>query len=302
MQEEYSGTFMDASGEIAYNMTNNYMFRFILQQNEKVLKGLICALLHLQPEEIEHIEITNPINLAGNVTGKEFILDINIILNDRTRINLEMQNANEYNWPERSLSYLCRAFDQLYRGQEYREALPVFHIGFLDFTLFPEHPEFYATYQVLNVKNYFCYSDKFTLSVVDLSKINMATEADKAYRLDYWARLFKAKTWEELKMLVKDNEYLQEAADSIYKANADEIVRQQCEARKEAERYERTLERNLKLLKEDMQVLKEDNSALKEDNSNLKENNSTLRKENMELERKIRELTAMLSKEKMENK
>ena len=96
-------------------------------------------------------------------------------------------------------------------------------------------------------------------------------------------------------MLVKDNEYLQEAADSIYKANADEIVRQQCEARKEAERYERTLERNLKLLKEDMQVLKEDNS-------NLKENNSTLRKENMELERKIRELTAMLSKEKMENK
>ena len=130
----------------------------------------------------------------------------------------------------------------------------------------------------------------------------MATEADKAYRLDYWARLFKAKTWEELKMLVKDNEYLQEAADSIYKANADEIVRQQCEARKEAERYERTLERNLKLLKEDMQVLKEDNSALKEDNSNLKENNSTLRKENVELERKIRELTAMLSKEKMENK
>lgn len=104
MQKEYIGTFMDASGEIAYNMTNNYMFRFILQQNQKVLTGLICALLHLQPEEIESIEITNPINLAGNVTGKEFILDINIILNDRTRINLEMQNANEYNWPERSLS------------------------------------------------------------------------------------------------------------------------------------------------------------------------------------------------------
>lgn len=201
-----------------------------------------------------------------------------------------------YNWPERSLSYLCRAFDQLYKGQEYREALPVFHIGFLDFTLFLEHPEFYATYQMLNVKNYCYYSDKFILSVVDLNKINMATETDKAYRLDYWARLFKAKTWEELKMLVKDNEYLQEAADSIYKANADEIVRQQCEARKEAERYERTLERNIRLLKEDNSTLKRDNSALKEDNSALKEDNSTLRKENMELERKIKELAAQLSK------
>lgn len=82
-------------------------------------------------------------------------------------------------------------------------------------------------------------------------------------------------------MLVKDNEYLQEAADSIYKANADEIVRQQCEARKEAERYERTLERNIRLLKED---------------------NSALKQENAELEKRIRELTAMLSKEEMESK
>ena len=87
MQEEYSGTFMDASGEIAYNMTNTYMFRFILQQNEKVLKGLICALLHLQPEEIEHIEITNPINLAGNVIGKEFILDFWILHYFRNILN-----------------------------------------------------------------------------------------------------------------------------------------------------------------------------------------------------------------------
>ena len=38
---------------IDYNMTNNYMFRYILQSNEKVLRGLICALLHLNPEEIK---------------------------------------------------------------------------------------------------------------------------------------------------------------------------------------------------------------------------------------------------------
>ena len=69
-----------------------------MQQNEKVLKGLICALLHLEPEQIKKIEILNPINLAGDMTGKEFILDINILLNDDTQINLEMQNENEHNW------------------------------------------------------------------------------------------------------------------------------------------------------------------------------------------------------------
>lgn len=154
MQNTHVASFMEAKGVIEYNMTNNYMFRYILQQNKKVLTGLICSLLHLKPEQIISIEITNPIDLAGDITGKEFILDINVMLNDDTLINLEMQVANEHNWPERSLMYLCRSFDQLYRGQEYEEALPVHHIGFLDFTLFPEYPEFYATYRLLNVKNH----------------------------------------------------------------------------------------------------------------------------------------------------
>ena len=258
-------SFMEAEGVIEYNMTNNYMFRFILQKNKKVLKGLICSLLHLKPEQIKSIEITNPINLAGDVTGKEFILDIHVMLNDNTLINLEMQVANEHNWPERSLVYLCRAFDQLYRGQKYEDMLPVIHIGFLDFTLFPEEPEFYATYKMLNVKTHGLYSDKFVLSVVQLNKSQLATEEDKAYGIDHWARLFKAKTWEELKMLAENNEYLEETAESLYRANADEIVRQQCLAREDAERRERTLERDNQRLRAVNETLQEDIEALRKD-------------------------------------
>lgn len=252
MQNKQAASFMEAQGVIEYNMTNNYMFRYILQKNEKVLKGLICSLLHLRPEQIQKVEIKNPINLSGDVSGKEFILDINVMLNDNTLINLEMQVANEYNWPERSLSYLCRSYDQLYSGQDYIEVLPVIHIGFLDFTLHPKEPEFYATYKMLNVKNHLVYSDKFILSVVNLNQIELATKEDKAYNIDYWARIFKARTWEELKMFAKDNEYLQEAAESLYVANADEIVRQQCRAREDAERLQRTLERDNTLLKKQL--------------------------------------------------
>ncbi len=35
-----------------------------------------------------------------------------------------MQIINEGNWVERSLSYLCRTFDSLEKGQNYSEALP----------------------------------------------------------------------------------------------------------------------------------------------------------------------------------
>jgi hypothetical protein len=136
---------------------------------------------------------------------------------------------------------------------------------------------------MLNVRNHFVYSDKFILSVVNLNRIELATDEDKSYDIDYWASIFKAKTWEEIQMLAKDNEYLQEAAESLYVANADEIVRQQCRAREDAERLQRTLERDNKLLKEQL------NSKDKE----LDETRNLLSKERQriaELEAKLAQL------------
>ena len=302
MHNKKTASFLEAKGTIEYNMTNDYMFRYILQKNEKVLRGLICALLHLSPEQIKKVEIMNPIDLAGDITGKEFILDIKVLLNNDKVVNLEMQVRNEHNWPERSLIYLCRAFDQLYRGQKYDEALPVIHIGFVDFTLHEENPEFYATYKLLNVKNHLTYSDKFVLSVVDLNRIDLATEEDKLYKIDYWARIFKAKTWEEMKMLVKDNEYLEETAESIYIANADEIVRQQCLAREDAERRERTLERDNRILKEkyakaqeEKAKAQEEKAKEQEEKNKAKEERDRIQKEKDDLSCHIREQDNMIT-------
>ncbi len=245
MNNQNPASYKEATGIIRYNMTNDYMFRYILEHNEKVLTGLACSLLHLKPEEIKEIRITNPIMQGSNIEDKEFLLDIQVMLNNKKILGLEMQVANEGNWKDRALVYLCRTFDQLSHGQEYDEALPVTHIGFLDFTLFKDNPEFYATNMMLNVKSHRIFNDKFRLSVVDLSKIELATEEDKAWEIDYWARLFKAKTWEELKMLAEKNEFLEEAAQSVYVANEDEIIRQMCRAREDRERHERTVQRNL---------------------------------------------------------
>ena len=38
------------------------------------------------------------------------------------------------------------------------------------------------------------FSSKFKLSVVELNHIELATDEDKAFQIDHWARLFKAKT------------------------------------------------------------------------------------------------------------
>ncbi|MDE6213651.1 MAG: Rpn family recombination-promoting nuclease/putative transposase [Lachnospiraceae bacterium] len=91
--EKISTILQDAHGALPYGMTNDYMFRAVLQSNNKVLRGLICSLLHLAESEVASVVITNPVILGEAVTDKEFRLDINVILNNQTLINLEMQRA-----------------------------------------------------------------------------------------------------------------------------------------------------------------------------------------------------------------
>lgn len=104
-------------------MTNDYMFRAVLQSDNKVLRGLICSLLHLAESEVSAV--------GENV--------------------------------------------------DYREARPAVPISFLDYTLFEDCPEFYASYKLINVKNQQIYSDNLTLYVMDLSCIDLATDERKEH-------------------------------------------------------------------------------------------------------------------------
>ena len=195
--------------------------------------------------DIKSVEITNPIILGEQIDNKQFVLDINITLNNDICLNLELQVINRTNWQDRSLSYLCRMFDQLQRGEDYAESGCAIHIGILDFTLFEEVPEFYACYKMLNVKNHHVFNEKFVLNVLDLKRIDLATEEDRRYEIDCWARMFKAGTWEELRMIAEKNKYMSEAAMAMYELNADEIIRQQCMAREEYNRNEKMMARKL---------------------------------------------------------
>ena len=66
------------------------------------------------------------------------------------------------------LYVLAWSYDNVAKGDEYINVKPVYHIGFLNYTIFPEYPEFYAKYRMMNIKNHNVYTTKFNLYVVDL--------------------------------------------------------------------------------------------------------------------------------------
>ncbi|MBR2408875.1 MAG: Rpn family recombination-promoting nuclease/putative transposase [Lachnospiraceae bacterium] len=229
----------DATGTLEYRLTNDCMFHVVFQKNPKALRGLCASLLHIYPDEIRSVEVLNPLEFKKMPTDKSFVLDLKVMLNDDRILNFEVQVVDEKDWLERSLSYACRTFDQLQKGQSYLDAKPVWHIGFLDYDLENFTPEFFATYKLLNMKNHEIYSDKLTLSVVNLNQIELATEEDRKYGIDHWARLFKATTWEAIKKMAQENEYISSAAETMFESSQDESMRIFMEGVEEANRIRR---------------------------------------------------------------
>ena len=250
--------FKKATGKLKYNLTNDYLFRATLQESPATLREVVRSVLGLSNEKICSVEILNPIILGQNITAKDFILDVRVLLNNNTYVNMEMQVLNHGNWPERSLQYLCRSFDQLNKGGDYLHVKPVIQVCFLNFTLFEENKEFFSTYMFANIKNHRIYSDKLKLLVVDLTCIELATEEDKNRHTDRLAKLFKATTWEEIKMLASNNTMIENAAETIYRLSADEAIREQCEAREDYYRLQRTVQKELEQSREELEQSREE--------------------------------------------
>ncbi len=276
---EFTGKdYLNATGPVEVGMTNDYMFRIVFQQNKFALKGLLSSVLHLNPDSITDIEIQNVVTPGVSISDKEYRMDILLTLNDGIVINIEMQLNNYGNWQFRSVAYVCREYDNINRGEDYKKVLPVYHIGFIDFTLFKDHPEFCATYQLRNAKDNFLYTDRINLIVIELNHEELATQDDIDYGITEWVRLFKSKTWEELKMVAQNNECMSSAVESLYLSNTDENIRKVARERDDFLRYQAKREETIKELTDENAALTNENAALTDENASLTDEITRLRK------------------------
>ncbi|MDE7239274.1 MAG: Rpn family recombination-promoting nuclease/putative transposase [Lachnospiraceae bacterium] len=266
----------DRSGKLPFTLTNDYMFRVAFQMDETILRSLLCSLLDLAPTEVHSIVIKNALVPGATIEDKDTVLDIRLILNNNSLINLEMQIKNEGNWPERSLCYLCRAFDNLDKGAPYLDVTPAHHIGILNFSLPHVQKQFYSHYFMINETTQEIFSDKLRLSVLNLTQTALATEHDRQSGLTRWAAAFKATTWEEFQMLAEEDVLFQKVSDALYLLSENREIAEQCRRMHEAEarrKHWEKLEENYATLEK---AFEEKKRALAEQESVLAEKESAL--------------------------
>ncbi|WP_207638137.1 hypothetical protein, partial [Butyrivibrio fibrisolvens] len=79
----------------------------------------------------------------------------------------------------------------------------------------------------------------------ELNHTEMATEEDKKHKIDTWAKLFKATTWEEIKMITSTNPSMNSTAEEIFAANSDFMIAEQCRVREDNIIHERRMKEAL---------------------------------------------------------
>ena len=223
---------LDETGDLPVPMTNDYMFKAVCQEDNFALKSLICAVLHKDEEEVKSAIVGNPILLGKAIDEKEYILDAKVELNDNMLLDLELQVLNDHDWPERSLHYLCRIFDSLHRGENYKDSKAAMHIGILDFKLHEDSP-LLESYLLMDKLNHRVYTEKFQIHIMTLKEADKPGSEDVRFHTNVWAKYFAARTWEDLKMLAQKDKGVASAITTAHRLWQEDEIKARAIARED---------------------------------------------------------------------
>ena len=142
-----------------------------VMENETVRKHFISDVLSIPLRDIQSVRILNPFLWKRYKKQKLGILDIQLELNNNTKINIEIQLKQMLDWKKRSVFYLAKMFTaDLRRGEDYDKAKRCIVITILDFELEDCVSNDYHNVYMLRNKNGILYTDVLELHTIELKK------------------------------------------------------------------------------------------------------------------------------------
>ena len=124
------------------NPLDDYFFFKVMGQkgDEKQLLGFLNAVFgRTGKEQIESVEILENKSFPKEIdSGKSCVLDVLAVLQDGTKVNIEVQLGNKGNIDRRSLYYWSRVYSSsLKKGQDFKELPNAAAINILGFNFLP---------------------------------------------------------------------------------------------------------------------------------------------------------------------
>ncbi len=211
----------------------DFAFKEIMM-DEAARVGFLSAMLKISPEDITETRILNT-NLRKLYEGeKQGILDVRILMNNHTEIDIEIQLATLNVWADRSLFYLSKLYtEQISAGEDYTVFKKCVSISILDFELFKGEQEFYSCFHIWEDTRRILYTDHMEFHVLELPKLPKELKEDSSDIL-LWARFINAERKEDFDMIATKNPYIGSAYRKLQVISQDRQKRMEYEAREKA--------------------------------------------------------------------
>ncbi len=205
-----------------------------IMEDEKARIGFLSAVLKIKPEDIKETRIINANLRKEHDDDKQGILDVRLLMNDDTEIDIEIQLSQLKVWAERSLFYLAKMYTgQIVPGQSYSVFKKCINISILDFKLFPDEAEFYSCFHIREDTRNFLYTDRMEFHLIELPKLPEELKGDSS-DIELWAKFINAERKEEFDMLAQKNQYIESAYERLQVISQDKEKRLEYEAREKA--------------------------------------------------------------------
>ena len=216
---------VDDKPKIKYFMSNDIVFKMLLMRNEYMLKKIICMSIGIDMEDIKSIEILNPEIMGDNENEKLNRLDILLELNNKEKINIEMQNSNEHNFAQRIEFYLSRVYiNSLKKSENYSILNKIYGIYFINYNDENYNDAFskISECDTMNRKTTKSIKEKiiFNLTKIDeMKKYGFSKE-----EMDI-LKFIKSKKESEISDMSLSNKRIEEAMRQLEEINADDELK-----------------------------------------------------------------------------
>ena len=193
-------------------------------KNETITKNMISALLG---EEIIKIKINETKELYREYPEEKLgILDLEAQINEKEKIDIEIQLIDRKNLTERLLKYFSKIYGmQVEKGKDYKEAKRVVIIAIIDYKyeLTKELKQMETIWNLrekLNPK--LILTDKIEIRIIELKKVQEEYKRDKTNKKAQWMLFINNPNDKEVQELVEKNEEIKEATIEVEKMSEDE--------------------------------------------------------------------------------
>ena len=213
------------------------VFQSLFSKNHpKITKAFAEALLE---EKIESIKINEDKDLIrSKPKDKLGILDLELDINNKEKVDVEIQLINKENFIARLLYYATRLYsDQLKIGEDYTGVKRVVLVAIVDFEIeeLRDMKDMETKWKLIETKKREkILTELLEINIINLRKALREYEKDKNNKKAQWMLFLNNPNSKEVKEIMKENKEIEECVITVKEMSEDEKMQRRAFLRQKA--------------------------------------------------------------------